>query len=372
MPPPIVILEPLSTGDIIDRSIGIYRRNVRPLLATVTVPFVIGALGWLMVQFANNAMTSSADGPASAALPVAMLLAGLLFSFVYAYLMVLAVAGLSRTVGDYVMLGEPITVRAAVRAVRARLGALTVGSIILAAGAMVGTMVATAILVAALFVVGVVGLAVQNMGLPQFVAGTVIVLVMIAALGAVFFVVVPLLLSRLVFIPHAIMIEGCSGGAALARSMSLGARNWNRVLAILAFSYFASWSLAAAVLAPVLLLLWLSGHLSFDLETFDAVTGGINQFSSFLVVPVWSIAYTLLYFDNRVRKEAYDVDLLVRRLPPPPPRPAQAPAAPQPYAAPFPPAPAASAQVKFAPDGRCLRCGRYNLFASRNCPGCGW
>ena len=237
---------------------------------------------------------------------------------------------------------------------------------------MVGSMLAMAIFVAALALVGAVGLAVQGMGLPQFVAGTIIVVVMIAALGAVFLVVVPNLLSRLVFIPQAIMIEGCNAGAALSRSFALGAKNWNRVLGILAFSYFASWSLAAAVLAPVLIGLWLTGYLDFDFETFNAVTGGINQFSSFLVVPVWAIAYTLLYFDSRVRREGYDVDLLARRLPPPPPPPPR-PAAP--YQMPdgvVATAPPPPPRVKFAADGRCLRCGHHNLGLSASCARCGW
>ena len=148
--------------------------------------------------------------------------------------------------------------------------------------------------------------------------------------------------------------------------MALGGKNWNRVLGILLFSYFSSFSLAFGVMLPILLALWLSGSLEFDFNTANAVQDGVRQFSSFLVVPVWAISYTLLYFDSRVRKEGYDVDLLARRLAPPPPMPAQASfgaagayASPRPYA-------------KFAPDGRCLRCGHYNLFDSRNCPGCGW
>src|SRR4029079_14968427 len=163
-----------------------------------------------------------------------------------------------------------------------------------------------------------------------------------------------------------IMIEGSSTSTALSRAIALGGKNWNRVLGILLFSYFVSYSLTATVVAPIALLLWLTGHLSFDQRTFEAVTSGVTQFASCLVVPVWSISYTLLYFDNRVRKEGYDVDLLARRLPPSPePRrtPALAPA--------FVAAPAfapAFPRVKFAADGRCLRCGRYNLFNSSSCP----
>ena len=113
------ILEPLSTGDIIDRSVRIYRTNLRPLLATVALPFVVGSVGGLMMKFGRNRFTfETLDVPS-----VLLLVCGFAVWLLYGYLMVLTVAGLSRTVGDYIMLGEPITVRASVRAVRRRLDA---------------------------------------------------------------------------------------------------------------------------------------------------------------------------------------------------------------------------------------------------------
>jgi hypothetical protein len=362
------VLEPLSTGDIIDRSIGIYRRNARPLLATVTVPFVVGALGWLLVQLAHS-FTDESGAPAAGdiAASLVLLLVGFGLTLVYTYLMILAVGGLSRAVGDHIMLGTPITVAACLGAIRSRLGDLTVGSLLLAVGFVVASMIAGTILIVAIFVVVLVAATFEKMALPAAVVGTIFAIVTIAALAAIFLFVVPQMVARIVFIPHAIMIEGCGAGAALTRAMSLGAKNWHRVLGILAFSYFASWSLVAAVLTPLLVGLWLTGYLSFDFETFNAVMGGINQFSSFLVIPVWAIAFTLLYFDSRVRKEGYDVDLLVRRLPPPPrPAPGQAP---PPI---LHPTQAVAPAPKFDSDGKCLRCGRYNLGSSRTCSGCGW
>jgi hypothetical protein len=356
------ILEPLSTGDIIDRSVRIYRTNLRPLLATVALPFVVGSVGGLMMKFGRNRFTfETLDVPS-----VLLLVGGFAVWLLYGYLMVLTVAGLSRTVGDYIMLGEPITVRASVRAVRRRLGPLTVAALIFAAAAVVTGALAVFALTLVMMVTSLLGLALQWLGFPPVVSGVLVAIGMIVAVLASLFYVVPTVIARVVFLPQAIMIEGSSASAALARAASLGGRNWNRVLGILLFSYFASYSLTAAVAAPFALLLWLTGQLQFDQETLDAALGGVIQFASCLVVPVWAISYTLLYFDNRVRKEAYDVDLLARRLPPAPPR-----AATPTFAETAPAAPAL-ARRKFAADGRCLRCGRVNLFDSPNCPGCGW
>jgi hypothetical protein len=370
MPTPPVILEPLSTGDIIDRSVRIYRQNLRPLLATVAIPFVVGSIGWLMMQLGKNNL-SLEEPDESTVMALVLMGLGFVITIGYAYLMVLVVAGLSRAVGDHIMLGEPITARAAMRAVRSRIGELTIGSLFLLLAFIVIGAIGMGVMFVALMVIGTAGALLGAMGFPPAVAAAVIVIVVLVALAAIFFFVVPLCIARVLFVPQAIMIEGCSATEALSRAMSLGAGNWNRVLSILIFSYFTSLSLVAALLLPIGLALWLTGYLSFDEETVDAVTGGVNQFSSFLVVPVWAIAYTLLYFDNRVRKEGYDVDLLARRLPPPPaPRPAQAGyAVPAFSATPF---AAPGRRAKFAPDGRCLRCGRYNVFNTPSCPGCGW
>lgn len=370
MPHPPVILEPLSTGDIIDRSVRIYRQNLRPLLATVAIPFVVGSIGWLMMQLGRNSL-SLEEPDAMTVMGLVLMGLGFVITIGYAYLMVLVVAGLSRAVGDHIMLGEPITARAAMRAVRSRIGELTIGSLFLFLATLVIGAIGAGVFMVALMVALMVGAALTEMSAPSEVTVVVVAIIVLLGLGVVFIFVIPICLARVICVPQAIMIEGCSATEALSRAMSLGAGNWHRVLSILVFSYFTSLSLVAALLLPIGLALWLTGYLTFDEETVNAVTGGVNQFSSFLVVPVWAIAYTLLYFDNRVRKEGYDVDLLARRLPsPPPPRPAQtgyaAPAfAPQSFAAP-------GRRAKFAPDGRCYRCGRYNVFNTPSCPGCGW
>jgi hypothetical protein len=369
MTPRATILEILSTGDIIDRSIRIYRRNLRALLATVAGPFLLGAASWLLMWFGFAALNPENESSLPWGAAVAMLLIGLLLSIAYSYLMLLAVAGLSRTVGDYVMLGEPITARAAVRAVRARLGTLTAATLLAFLAGIVGAMIVLAVLGIVVAALSFVLALVMTAGLPAAVVGAIVFIVVFVAFAAVVLVVVPILLSRIVFIPQAVMIEGCGAFEALTRSISLGGGNWYRVLGVLLFSYFSSISLAFGVMMPILLVLWISGSLEFDFNTVNAIQNGVRQFSSFLVVPVWAISNTLLYFDTRVRKEGYDVDLLARRLAPPPPMAAQAApagfAAPGAYASPRP-------FAKFAPDGRCLRCGHYNLFDSRNCPGCGW
>jgi zinc-ribbon domain len=42
----------------------------------------------------------------------------------------------------------------------------------------------------------------------------------------------------------------------------------------------------------------------------------LNQLSTLLCLPIWIVSFTLLYFDSRVRKEAYDLDLIAREINP--------------------------------------------------------
>lgn len=443
----VPLLEPLSTGDIIDRSVAIYRRQFRALLTTVMVPFFLGVLGWLLVEFGSSMMkTANPDEPVFPILAIFMSLFGLLLYFASSYLMVLAVAGLSRSVGDYIMLGTPITFRASLLSIRARLGTLTIASLFLLAAAVLIGFVVMAALVLGFFAVALVMGALSLLQLPPMLIGVIGGVAGFLVGAAVLLFVVPFILSFVVFIPQAVMIEGCSASMALSRALTLGKNCWKSVLGILVFSYCTSFSISAAVFIPIALLLWLGNLLDFDLDTVNAIQGGVSQFSSFLVVPVWAISYTLLYFDSRVRKEGYDVDLLARRLPQPqpfrgvaPPRPqdrpspfhqAQGPPVFPPTAQPFgrlatpnryqlddpppmdpvappitpsayadpagssggatvdsadrvspylgvapaaPPGFGASApRPKFSEDGRCLRCGRFNMFNSANCPSCGW
>src|SRR4030095_2161617 len=104
------ILEPISTGDVIDRAVRLYRRNFTPLVAITAVPtligYVVSVMFWSGYSSLLMSTTTSRGVPASA---VWMLALGGLGYPVWAYVLLLTVSGLSRVVGDHLMLSEPIT-----------------------------------------------------------------------------------------------------------------------------------------------------------------------------------------------------------------------------------------------------------------------
>jgi hypothetical protein len=87
----------------------------------------------------------------------------------------------------------------------------------------------------------------------------------------------------------------------------------------LIFSYFCSFSLQAALMIPVVIGLYFYGALTaefFVSPAWSVLYTSFRDVSNLLTFPISIVSFTLLYFDSRVRKEAYDVDLLAREINP--------------------------------------------------------
>ena len=313
------ILEPMSTGDVIDRAVRLYRRNFTPLVAITAVPTLIGYVVTLMFWYGyTSLLTGAASSRGMPITAIWMLALGGLGYPIWMFALLLTVCGLSRVVGDHLMLGTPITFRGCFAAVRRRLGAITLMGLLMvvllfAAYIVVGIVVFALFLIVAL-IVGAVAAA----QLPQWVATVTLTLSVIVAV-ALGLLLICVVAARVVFLPQIVMIEGESAGNALGRAMRLGKGNWYRVAAIVVFTYFVSLSLLAAITLPVFFGLYMSGMLTTEFflsPTWNILYTSFRDVTGLLSLPIWIVSFTLLYFDSRVRKEAYDVDLLAREINP--------------------------------------------------------
>jgi hypothetical protein len=146
---------------------------------------------------------------------------------------------------------------------------------------------------------------------------TLVVTVIVAV--ALSLLLICVVAARVVFLPQIVMIEGQSAGNALGRAIRLGKGNWYRVGAIALFTYFVSLSLLAAFTFPMLTALYFSGVLTAEFfvgPAWSILYTSFGQISNLLSLPIWIVSFTLLYFDSRVRKEAYDLDLIAREINP--------------------------------------------------------
>src|SRR5262249_14682077 len=75
----------------------------------------------------------------------------------------------------------------------------------------------------------------------------------------------------------------------------------------------------SALLLPILAGLYLSGEVPTEFyvsPTWSVLYTSCRDVASLLSLPVSMVSFTLLYFDSRVRKEAYDLELLAREVGP--------------------------------------------------------
>jgi hypothetical protein len=130
-----------------------------------------------------------------------------------------------------------------------------------------------------------------------------------------------LLAGRMAYVPQAILVEGRGVFSAVGRSFSLASGNVRRLMAMTLFTAFATYS---ALLLLIIPLGWYGYLNGVDLSPF----GGnqptwysiayevILQCSHILLAPIWMLGLSLLYVDERVRHEGYDIELMAaRRLP---------------------------------------------------------
>ena len=190
---------------------------------------------------------------------------------------------------------------------------------LLSVAMLVGAYIVVSIVVLGLvLLVGLIVGVIAAAKLPQWLATTTLVVLVLTAV-ALSLLVISVVVARVVFLPQIVMIEGQPAGNALGRAIRLGKGNWYRVAAIALFTYFVSTSLLAALTLPVLTGFYFSGLLTpefFVGPTWSILYTSFGQISNLLSLPIWIVSFTLLYFDSRVRKEAYDLDLIAREINP--------------------------------------------------------
>src|SRR5689334_4318227 len=223
----LTILEPMSIGDVIDRSVRLYRKNFAGLISIVAVPCLVGYVATLTFLYGYaRLLIGIADGPSPVAL-LSFLLGSALYP-IYSFLLLAVIAGLARVVGDNLMLGEKISFRGWFAAAKKRLGSIfLMWMLMLGVGVMLYFVIVVLALVLVVLIAAFAGISAAA-SLPPWLITTIAAIGMIALIGAGIFVVL-FLLSRIVFIPQIVMLEGETAGAAIGRAIRLGGGgNWHK------------------------------------------------------------------------------------------------------------------------------------------------
>jgi hypothetical protein len=115
------------------------------------------------------------------------------------------------------------------------------------------------------------------------------------------------------------MVEGQGVFSSIGRSITLASGNVKRLGALVLFTTFATYSALMILLLPVGWYAQANGIPLFSWEPdatpawYSITLQVIWQLSFILLAPVWMMGLSVLYVDERVRHEAYDVELMAAR-----------------------------------------------------------
>ena len=280
-------LRPRSVTELIDAGIQLARAHYGPLVvlsAIVAIPgLVIGTINaQLLPAQPNDELMAS-------------LLWTLPLALVAVCLTVVGFGALIASTSAAYLTGQPLDPAYALRQALGRawrlLGAKLLAYAIMGGG-FAATMFGVVILTSLIARGGGPGLGLAAMGLLILLAGLVGSLVWLA-------VAIP----RYANVTPAVMLEGAGVLAALRRSRELARGSARRILGVLALMF-----------AIGIVLTLIVG------EIFAALFGNrtlANALGGFILIPLYPVAaaiLTLLYYDLRIRREGYDIELMAEGL----------------------------------------------------------
>jgi hypothetical protein len=307
-------LAPLGAGDLIDRAVRLYRRHFLTLISIAAPPVLISALGSTITTIAWRELTITASD-INMALYVLLLMAGIAIIISGSLFSIVVMGGATRTLVAHLLWSEPVTARATYRAVKSRfwglLGASVLVALWLAFAALLGFMGSMMVFAVAAAALAFASLVSGWLAVILWVLGT---FAAIAAGTILFF----FLAGRMAYVPQAMLVEGKTVFAAIGRSFSLASGNVRRLMAMTLFTSFGTYSALMLLMIPLGWYGYLNGvnvsPFGSTWPTWYAIGYQvILQCSHIMLAPIWMLGFSLLYVDERVRHEGYDIELMAAR-----------------------------------------------------------
>jgi hypothetical protein len=257
-------LRPLTTGQLLDRTFQTYRQNFILFAGISALPHTC----LLVLQLCLLGMAGDRTGTRPVQLALATFLAAMVTLFVSLVVNSIATAATTFGVSD-IYLDKETSINACFARVKGKIGRVIYAS----------------------FELGL------RVGL-----GFILLIIPGIYWGGKYGLAVP-----------AVVLEDIKGKQACARSAELTKDSVGRIVAI----YFLTWMLVVAISAGIGALL---GGAAFGLRGAAGTTGSkvfqylLSWVVNIVITPVMSIALTLAYYDQRVRKEAFDIESMMSLL----------------------------------------------------------
>jgi hypothetical protein len=314
-------LRPMTIGDMFDAAFRLYRQHFVTFIGIVALLQVPMAIVQFVVQFMlggsamNDILRFSARSPFGRATQNPLDLFPLR-SFLIFYLITLGLSAIQYLIVRNLVtgalanaisrgyLGRPISILGAYGFGARRYVSMLVASLVPVA---IGALMFALIMGCAIGALATLGVRLgerPNMALIGLVFLGLFGLALLLIVAAIF------LYTRLLVTPQAIVLEDQGPLAGLGRSWRLvGGAFWRTVAILLLMGILTYFISSVPALMVNWTLIFMSGGTLNNLMRNQAITVLVAELGLILALPLQLAVYTLLYYDLRIRKEGYDIEL---------------------------------------------------------------
>lgn len=264
-------MRPMGFTELLDRTFTLYRRNFLLFVSVMVVPHLVILAMNLLPEVLKSAMITGAGSDVAAIAGIGLVIGNLLLLIVYFAMMALAQAATVFAVSE-ITLGRPTTAKAAYARIRGKLWR------------MVDVIFSSTV---------------------RIILGFVLLIIP----GII------LLLRYSVAVPVAV-VEDLKAKEALRRSTSLTEGRRSEAFLILFMAGVLSWIGTMLFLFPVTILVAVYAQPGEPPLWLTLLANCASLLSGVLVGPIGTIAMALFYYDCRVRKEAFDLQVMLSSLTP--------------------------------------------------------
>lgn len=309
-------LTPLGAGDLIDRAVRFYRQNFWTFVWIASPPILLGTLisiGWTI--FGRQFLNVGTRGENEILSILYTGFGGLLIFFLQTVSMLTVMGGASRNFVRHLLFGESITFKETYSNVISRFwGLLAASTIIVFVLGIIGAIIFYVGTIIGFLIIAIVTLILSTIPPLLTIVALVLMAIILFGTGWVFFLVA----SRFAYVPQIMLVEGQGVFPAMGRSANLGGANVMRIYSLFIFTFLATISALMLFYIPLSWYAYANGVevLPWDIDApawYAIANQIIWQASLILLAPILMIGLCLLYVDERVRHEGYDIELMAAR-----------------------------------------------------------
>ncbi len=311
-------LRPMSITDLFDAAFRLYRQHFFTFIGVVALLQVPMAIIQILVQIPYmEAITRfSTRPPALGATPFDIFpwrellpyygLLILLSIFQYLIVYNLMTGALANVIARS-YLGQPVSLLGAYSLGGRRIGSLITASLAPFLLGFVLLLVIGGCGIATLSTMGVRPGEDPNIGLMIAAILGMVVLILLLTVGGLFIYV------RLLFATQAIVLEEQGPLDGLKRSWRLVGQSFWRTLGIILLVGVFAYIISLIIQLPVIALVTLTGIMLSNFVLYQTINVLTTYLGMMLILPLQFTIFTLLYYDLRIRKEGYDLEVQAQR-----------------------------------------------------------